>query len=69
MAVQIAAEYGLLLDYIDMGGGYFGGRDDMPDYRDYFKEICRELSAYFDPKETTPDRRARRFPDFKGNHL
>ena len=52
MAVQIAAEYGLLLDYIDMGGGYFGGRDDMPDYRDYFKEICRELSLFFDPAKT-----------------
>ena len=35
-----------------MGGGYFGGRDDMPDYRDYFKEICKELSAHFDPAET-----------------
>lgn len=52
MAVRIAAEYGLSLDYIDMGGGYFGGRDDMPDYRDYFKEICRELSTFFDPSKT-----------------
>lgn len=52
MAVRIAGEYGLSLEYIDMGGGYFGGRDDMPDYRDYFKEICRELSAFFDPSET-----------------
>ena len=53
MAVQIAKEYHLRLSYVDMGGGYFGGRDDKPDYRDYFREICRELSAYFDPKETT----------------
>ena len=53
MAVRIAKEYGLSLSYVDMGGGYFGGREDKPDYRDYFKEICRELSAYFDPKETT----------------
>lgn len=52
MAVQIAKEYELSLSYVDMGGGYFGGRDDKPDYRDYFKEICGELSAYFDPKET-----------------
>lgn len=52
MAVQIAQEYHLSLDYVDMGGGYFGGRDDKPDYRDYFKEICRELSTYFDKEKT-----------------
>lgn len=52
MGVRIAREYGLSLDYIDMGGGYFGGRDDMPDYRDYFQEICKELSAFFDPSQT-----------------
>lgn len=52
MAVRIAEQYGLSLDYIDMGGGYFGGRDDKPDYRDYFKEICRELAAFFDPAKT-----------------
>ena len=53
MAVKIAKEYALSLDYIDMGGGYFGGRDDKPDYRDYFKEICRVLSGYFDKEKTT----------------
>jgi len=52
MAVQLAREYHLTLDYVDMGGGYFGGRDDKPDYRDYFKEICKELSTHFDPAET-----------------
>ena len=52
MAVRIAKEYDLALDYVDMGGGYFGGRDDKPDYRDYFKEICRELSAFFKPEKT-----------------
>lgn len=52
MAVKIAKEYDLALDYVDMGGGYFGGRDDMPDYRDYFAEICKELSAHFDPQKT-----------------
>lgn len=53
MAVRIAKEYGLSLDYIDMGGGYFGGRADKPDYRDYFKEICRILSRHFDKNRTT----------------
>ena len=53
MAVKIAREYHLTLDYIDMGGGYFGGRADKPDYRDYFKEICSVLSQYFDKEKTT----------------
>lgn len=52
MAVRIAKEYQLSLTYVDMGGGYFGGRDDRPDYRDYFREICRELSLYFQPEKT-----------------
>lgn len=52
MAVQIAREYHLSLNYIDMGGGYFGGRDDKPNYRDYFQAICRELSIFFDPAKT-----------------
>lgn len=53
MAVQIAREYNLSLTYVDMGGGYFGGRSDKPDYRDYFAEICRVLGTYFDRTKTT----------------
>lgn len=53
MAVKIAKEYHLSLDYIDMGGGYFGGRNDMPDYRDYFKEICQVLGTFFEKSKTT----------------
>lgn len=53
MAVTIAKEYSLTLDYVDMGGGYFGGRDDKPDYRDYFSEICKVLGSYFDKEKTT----------------
>ena len=53
MAVRIAEEYRLSLSYVDMGGGYFGGRPDKPDYRDYFKEICEKLSLYFDKEKTT----------------
>lgn len=52
MAVQIAKEYDLELRYVDMGGGYFGGRDDKPSYPDYFQEICKELKTYFDPAKT-----------------
>ena len=53
MAVQIAKEFKLSLDYVDMGGGYFGGRDDKPDYRDYFPEIAEKLSTYFEKEKTT----------------
>ncbi len=52
MAVQIAAEYELELSYVDMGGGYFGGRADMPDYRDYMPVIAAELKKGFDPAKT-----------------
>lgn len=52
MAVTIAREYNLRLSYVDMGGGYFGGREDKPSYADYFPAICAELRSYFDPKET-----------------
>ncbi len=52
MAVRIAKELDLDLEYVDMGGGYFGGRDGQPDYRDYFQEIGKELRSGFDRKKT-----------------
>ena len=52
MAVKIAKEYALDLEFVDMGGGYFGGRDDKPNYLNYFEVIGKELKAYFDPKKT-----------------
>lgn len=52
MAVKIAGEYGLELEFVDMGGGYFGGRDDKPNYLNYFEEIGKELRKYFNPEKT-----------------
>ena len=52
MAVKIAKEYELQLEFVDMGGGYFGGRDDKPNYLNYFEEICKELGVYFNPEKT-----------------
>lgn len=52
MAGRIAEEYNLNLSYVDMGGGYFGGRDDMPGYPQYFEEIGRVLKKYFNPQTT-----------------
>ena len=52
MAVQIAREYQLQLEFVDMGGGYFGGREDKPNYLHYFEEIGKELREYFEPEKT-----------------
>lgn len=52
MAGRIAEEYNLNLSYVDMGGGYFGGRDDMPGYPQYFEEIGRVLKKYFNSQKT-----------------
>lgn len=53
LAVNVARDYNLDVEYIDMGGGYFGGRDDMPNYRDYFGKIARVLSECFSKDKVT----------------
>ena len=53
LAVNVARDYSLDVEYIDMGGGYFGGRDDMPNYRDYFGVIARVLSECFSKDKVT----------------
>ena len=53
LAVNVARDYNLDIEYIDMGGGYFGGRDDMPNYRDYFGKIARVLSECFSKDKVT----------------
>lgn len=52
-ACTIAETYHLSLDYIDMGGGYYGGVPDKPNYSDYFKVICDTLKDTFDSQKTT----------------
>lgn len=51
-ACKICKEYGLDLDYVDVGGGYFGGLPDKPQYDDYLGAISGILRKYFDPKRT-----------------
>ena len=53
LAVNVARDYNLDVEYIDMGGGYFGGRDDMPNYRDYFGKIAWVLSECFSKDKVT----------------
>ncbi|MDR2888773.1 MAG: pyridoxal-dependent decarboxylase, partial [Lachnospiraceae bacterium] len=52
MAVKIASEFQLRLSYVDMGGGYFGGRSDKPGYKEYFQAIGARLAQCFSPAET-----------------
>lgn len=53
MACKIRKEYGLVLSYIDVGGGYFGGLPTKPQYADYLREMSAILREEFDPEETT----------------
>lgn len=52
VAVLVAKEFGLDLDYVDMGGGYYGGVADKPDFRSYVPAISQELSKFFDVNKT-----------------
>ena len=52
VAVLIAKEYDLALDYVDMGGGYYGGVKDKPDFRTYVPAIAEVLGEYFDKTKT-----------------
>lgn len=52
MACRLKREYDLKLDYLDLGGGYFGGMDNRPKFPDYIKAIREELLEEFTPKET-----------------
>lgn len=51
VAVEIARKYNLKLDYIDIGGGFFGGLASKPQFEKYFDIICTNLSEYFSPDE------------------
>jgi diaminopimelate decarboxylase len=53
MAVKIAKEMSLSLEYVDMGGGFYGGLEHKPNYMNYFAIISDTLSEYFDKEKTT----------------
>lgn len=50
---EIAQVLDLSLDYVDMGGGYFGGMENRPNYMNYFAIIADTLSEQFDKEKTT----------------
>ena len=53
VAVEIGREYSLRLDYIDIGGGFFGGLDTKPQFPQYFDMVARILSEQFQSDTTT----------------
>ena len=51
-ACEIARKYSLDLDYIDVGGGFFGGLENKPQFDDYLKLMKNNLLDYFEPEKT-----------------
>lgn len=49
---EIKEKYNLELDYIDIGGGYFGGVDGAPSFNDYFKPVSDILNKHFNKQQT-----------------
>lgn len=52
MACNLAEEFNLSLEYIDLGGGYCGGMKGRPEYPDYFPAVAKELRKQFLPEQT-----------------
>ena len=48
MANKIIKEYDIQVDYIDIGGGFFGGLPTKPSFQEYIKVIANELKEYKD---------------------
>lgn len=55
MVCQVVEEYNLSLDFIDIGGGFFGGQKlpGKPLMSEYAKVIARELKNTFDSEKVT----------------
>lgn len=52
MACKIKREFNLSLDYVDIGGGFFGGLENKPHFKDYLKCVSDILSKEFDKEKT-----------------
>lgn len=52
MACVLKREFQLDLEYIDIGGGFFGGMENKPQFVDYIKCISEQLAGEFDPEKT-----------------
>ena len=52
IACMIKEQYGLQLSYIDVGGGFFGGLPEKPQFDDYLAVMSRILSKSFSSEKT-----------------
>ncbi len=52
MACRLKREYDLELSYVDVGGGYFGGLPDKPQYEDYIRVMAELLKEEFSSEST-----------------
>lgn len=52
MAVEIIAKYHLNLDFIDVGGGFFGGLPTKPQFDEYISRMAAILRRVTDPEKT-----------------
>lgn len=53
VACKLQEEYHLELDYIDVGGGFFGGLPTKPQFEEYMALMAGILCSSFDKKQTT----------------
>lgn len=52
-ACEIAETYSLELSYVDIGGGFFGGLANKPQFSEYLAVIKEQLEKKFNPENTT----------------
>ncbi len=52
LAARLVAERGLDLDWLDIGGGFFGSVDGSPAFGDYVRVIRRAVEGVIDPERT-----------------
>lgn len=52
VACKIQKEFGLILDYIDVGGGFFGGLPNKPQFDEYFAMMESILLECFTKENT-----------------
>lgn len=50
---DLARKHSLELEYVDIGGGFYGIMEGKPTFNDYFSAISNGLSSYFDLEHIT----------------
>lgn len=52
VAVEIGKRYKLELSYVDIGGGFFGGLENKPQFPEYFDMVSNILREYYSSEKT-----------------